>query len=147
MVSPTFGGCMPRGSLAWWCHSRAGWSLMGQAQTCLGNYFGKDGWQAMLSISERSSYHIQQQHYDPEGCHCALTWQESEELPIMPFRALTPGLFPEQAGSTNGTSLLCYEFLLGDKPKISASSHLPPLAACVCVPVYVFIYQESSAAV
>lgn len=65
----------------------------------------------------------------------------------MPFSGLTLGIFPEQPGSTNGTSLLCVEPLLGVKLKIPALSHLSPLAAFVCVSVCVSIYQESAAAV
>jgi len=121
--------------------------LMGQTQSCLGNYFVMDSWQAMLSVSERPLYCIQQQHYDPEGCHRALMCQDSQELPITPFSSLTLSLFPEQLGSTHWTSLLCFEPLLGGKLKISSFSLLSPLAAFVCAPVCVSLYQESVAAV
>lgn len=136
---------MSRGSLAWRCYFQAGRSLMGQGQSFLGNYFVKDSCQAKLSTSERSSY-IQVAAL-PEGCHCALIRQDSHEFPITPFRGLPPHLFPEQPGSTTRAWFLCYETSVGDKPKISASSHLSPLAEFLCVSVCVSIYQESKAAV
>lgn len=124
------------GSLTLWCHPQAG--QLGVTSTVL-------SWWAVISWRTlgRQRQALQNDHLT-ELSISIMTLKtatvpycvKARELPISPFGGLIPALHPEQAGSTNRISLLCYEPLLVNKPKISVASHLSPLAtfcACICV--------------